>query len=38
MLEQLKVYFMEECESIDISNELKYKGYLDLSGFNHDEL
>ena len=38
ILEQLNIYFIEECNSIDISNELKYKGYIDLSGLNNDEL
>ena len=38
MVEELKVYFIEELNSIDTSNELKYKGYPDLSGLTDDEL
>lgn len=35
---ELKVYFIEEMNSTDISNEFKYKGYPDLSGLSDDEL
>ena len=38
MLEELYIYFIEESNSTDISNELKYKGYPDLSGLTDDEL
>jgi len=38
MLEELNIYFIDECNSVDISNELKYKGYIDLSGLTNDEL